>query len=220
DDAAAAEPAEPAEATPTPAAGAAKRRAMYLGIAGVALVTLVVVIAIASRGGGGDGARANNAALLGGGGIDGAPAPPDAAELAAADPDDAGAPAAPPDDAAAAPTGAADASTGSAGTARPDIELELPPDHLKPRPPKADPAALYRSGISAFVVGDNKTAMVQFRRAIAANPGYAIAWRGLGMAHERLGDTRAATAAFQRYLQLAPNASDAATIRGKIGGTR
>jgi regulator of sirC expression with transglutaminase-like and TPR domain len=40
------------------------------------------------------------------------------------------------------------------------------------------------------------------------------------MAHERLGDTRAATAAFQRYLQLAPNASDAATIRGKIDGSR
>ncbi len=219
------EAAGAARAAPTAAAGRAKRRAMYLGIAGAALVILVIAIAIAS--GGGDGTRADNAALLGGGGSDRAPAPPDAAELAAAvpgdagapesPPGDAGAPASPPGDAAAAPS--ADAATGAAAANPPDTEIVLPPDHLKPRP-KADPTALYRSGISAFVVGDNKTAMVQFRRAIAASPGFAMAWRGLGMAHERLGDTRSATAAFQRYLQLAPNASDAATIRGKISGTR
>jgi serine/threonine-protein kinase len=214
------EAARPAAAAPTAATEHAKRRVMYLAIAGVALVTLVVVIAIAIASGSGDPARADNAALLGGSGSgsDDAPAPPDAAEIAAAVPDDAGAPATPPDDAAAAPAGADDASIDS-GSEDP-VEVELPPDHLKPRPPKPDPTALYRSGINAYVVGDVKTAMVQFRRAIAASPGFAMAWRGLGMAHERLGDTRAATAAFQRYLQLAPNASDAATIRGKIDGSR
>jgi regulator of sirC expression with transglutaminase-like and TPR domain len=81
-----------------------------------------------------------------------------------------------------------------------------------------DPAALYRSGVNAYVLGDMKTAMSFFRRALAVNPSFAIAWRGVGLVHERLGETRAATTAFQRYLQLAPDAKDAATIRGKIGG--
>ena len=62
--------------------------------------------------------------------------------------------------------------------------------------------------------------MMHFKRAIGVSPGFAMAWRGVGMVHERLGDSRSATTAFQRYLQLAPNASDAAKIRGKLGGSR
>jgi len=121
-------------------------------------------------------------------------------------------------------------SHGSAGSAEPgrgsgEQAIELPPDHLKkPRlikpAEKADPNALYKSGLNAYVVGDMKTALAQFQRAIAASPTFAMAWRGVGMVQERLGDSRAATAAFQRYLMLAPNASDAQAIRGKIGGPR
>jgi regulator of sirC expression with transglutaminase-like and TPR domain len=62
--------------------------------------------------------------------------------------------------------------------------------------------------------------MASYRRALAANPGFAIAWRGVGLVHERLGETRAATAAFQRYLQLAPDARDAPTIRARLGGSK
>jgi hypothetical protein len=196
-----------------------RRRLTYIAIAAGGLALLVIVLLIAPGGGGG--ARTDNTGPSTG--HEGQPVavPADAAELAA----DAQSAAPPPDDptgASAKAGGSGDASGGSGDEVDPAIEL--PPDRVgKPRaklPEKPDPTALYRSGINAYVVGDLKTAMVQFKRAIAANPNLAIAWRGVGMVHERLGDSRSANTAFQRYLQLAPNASDAATIRGKIGGSR
>ena len=38
------------------------------------------------------------------------------------------------------------------------------------------------------------------------------------MVYEKLGDAKAAKLAFQRYLALAPTASDAATIRQRMEG--
>jgi tetratricopeptide (TPR) repeat protein len=203
---------------------------MYLGIATAALATLVVVLLIARRGD--DRKRPDNAALLAG--SDGDPA--GAAQRA---PDPSGDSAAGPggdDPQPAGTAGSAEPGAGSAAPAGggagsqqdPGPTIELPPDRIGPKPPKppkppvekADPATLYRSGINAYVVGDMRTALTHFKRAIAVNPSFAMAWRGVGMVHERLGDARSATTAFQRYLQLAPNASDAAAIRGKIGGSR
>jgi serine/threonine-protein kinase len=111
-----------------------------------------------------------------------------------------------------------------------EIEIEIPPEHVgsgsgrKKVTPKPDPkpvdkpnvAELNVSGAQAFVKGDNKTALATFRRAQQANPGYAPTWRGLGMVYERLGDKSSAKAAFLRYLQLAPGASDADVIRDRI----
>jgi eukaryotic-like serine/threonine-protein kinase len=189
------------------------RRRTYLAAGGAVLVAGIAVILAVSLGGGSDARDRNGGSPPGTGGV---AAAPDAAEAA-------------PDATAAAGgslTGSADGgSADPSGPSTPD-SIEMPPERTgsgsgsgsgaKPRPKPSDPVALYRSGINAYVVGDLKTAMAQFNRAIAANPGFAMAWRGIGMVNERLGDTRAATQAFQRYLQLAPNASDAATIRGKI----
>jgi regulator of sirC expression with transglutaminase-like and TPR domain len=63
-------------------------------------------------------------------------------------------------------------------------------------------------------------ALAQFRRAIAVDPSFAVAWRGMGMVHEKLGDVGAAHAAFQRYVQLAPTATDAPKIRERLDGAR
>ncbi len=87
----------------------------------------------------------------------------------------------------------------------------------RPPPDRPDAAALATAGIQAFVRGDTKTALQTFKRAQAANPSYAPTWRGLGMVHEKLGNPGAAKAAFQRYLILAPNASDSAQIRARMG---
>ncbi len=87
----------------------------------------------------------------------------------------------------------------------------------RPAAERPDAAALAKAGIQAFVRGDTKTALQTFKRAQAANPSYAPTWRGLGMVHEKLGNSGAAKAAFQRYLILAPNASDAAQIRTRMG---
>lgn len=83
--------------------------------------------------------------------------------------------------------------------------------------PKGNAQELFKAGMQAYVKGDAKSAVVQFRKALGANPGFATAWRALGFAHEKLGEWGAAKTAFQKYLALAPKASDAAQIRERIG---
>jgi len=74
----------------------------------------------------------------------------------------------------------------------------------------------FKAGLQAWVRGDTRTALTLYKRALAANSGYAAAWRGAGLVYEKLGEKTAAHAAFQRYLQLAPNAPDAAGIRQRL----
>jgi hypothetical protein len=84
-------------------------------------------------------------------------------------------------------------------------------------PPKPNAVELTKQGLNAMVRGDSKTALQLYKQAQRANPSYAPAWRQAGLLHEKMGDRGAAKAAFQRYLILAPNASDAASIRARIG---
>jgi serine/threonine-protein kinase len=90
---------------------------------------------------------------------------------------------------------------------------------VKPRPnptPKPNAAELTKQGLNAMVRGDSKAALQLYRSAQRANPSYAPAWRQAGLLYEKLGDRSAAKSAFQRYLILAPSASDAASIRARI----
>ena len=86
------------------------------------------------------------------------------------------------------------------------------------KPVKVSAQELFKTGMQSFVKGDSRTAVVAFRRAVQAQAGYAAAWRALGLAHEKLGEWGQAKTALQRYLQLAPNAADAAQIRARLGG--
>jgi regulator of sirC expression with transglutaminase-like and TPR domain len=58
--------------------------------------------------------------------------------------------------------------------------------------------------------------LASLRTAMSANPGYAPTWRAFGLVFERMGEKDQARAAFRRYLQLAPSASDADLIRGRL----
>ena len=87
----------------------------------------------------------------------------------------------------------------------------------EPVVPKANAQELFKTGMQAYVKGDAKTAVTLFRKALSANAGFATAWRALGFAYEKLGEWGQAKTAFQKYLQLTPNASDAAQIRERIG---
>jgi tetratricopeptide (TPR) repeat protein len=78
-------------------------------------------------------------------------------------------------------------------------------------PQNAD--ALFQKALQAYVKGDLKTALGLLKTAKAANPSHAPTWRLLGQVYKKLGDRTQAKAAFTRYLVLAPNAGDAATIR-------
>ena len=74
----------------------------------------------------------------------------------------------------------------------------------------------FKAGLQAWVRGDTRTALTLYKRALAVNPGYASAWRGAGLVYEKLGEKAAARAAYQKYLQLAPSAPDAAGIRSRL----
>ena len=81
---------------------------------------------------------------------------------------------------------------------------------------RARAMGLYREGLRALIVGETSNARSRFQAALAANPQLAVAYRGLGLAQEKLGARQAAKASFRRYLQLSPNASDGAAIRARI----
>jgi eukaryotic-like serine/threonine-protein kinase len=84
------------------------------------------------------------------------------------------------------------------------------------RADKVDPDEAFKAGLQAWVHGDSKGALAQYRRALQANPKYAPAWRGVGLVYERLGDRAAARIAYSKYLQLVPGAADAAEVRARM----
>jgi tetratricopeptide (TPR) repeat protein len=81
---------------------------------------------------------------------------------------------------------------------------------------RVDPDEVFRTGLQAWVHGDSKAALAQYRRVLQSNPRYAAAWRGVGLVYERLGDKAAARVAYSKYLQLAPDASDATEVRARL----
>ena len=67
-----------------------------------------------------------------------------------------------------------------------------------------------------FARGDTSGALTSLRTALASNPGYAPTWRGLGLVFEKMGEKDQAKAAFKRYLQLSPSATDGDQIRNRM----
>ncbi len=180
--------------------------------AGVAAVFLLVVILIATRG---SSSSRGDTRVAAGGGLERETA--DAAEVDEI---------APPSD-AAVDEAATETETGlDAGVA------EVAPGKKKPSPgvkavrderarddARAEPTsarALYKDGLGRYVAGDTSGAIDRFRAALARDPRYAPAHRGLGMAYERKGDRAGAARSFRKYLALAPTASDADQIRARL----
>ncbi len=67
-----------------------------------------------------------------------------------------------------------------------------------------------------FKKGSYRAAAQRFREATQWNAGLADAWLRLGEAQEKLKDPKAAREAYAKYLELAPDAKNAAEIRNKI----
>jgi hypothetical protein len=88
----------------------------------------------------------------------------------------------------------------------------------RPAPPSGggEAQALYKEGVQLFVRGDSAGALAALLKSKAANAGYAPTWRVLGQVYRKLGEKGSAKNAFLRYLTLAPNASDAATVREQL----
>jgi serine/threonine-protein kinase len=110
-------------------------------------------------------------------------------------------------------------STAGTSTRVAAVQLAHAPRSAQPTKVAADQINLdeaFKTGLQAWVRGDTRTALASYRRVLRAKPTYAAAWRGVGLVYERIGDKAAARAAFQKYLHLAPGASDAAGIRARL----
>jgi tetratricopeptide (TPR) repeat protein len=71
-------------------------------------------------------------------------------------------------------------------------------------------------GDEYFKKGSFRGAAYRYQDATLWNDGNAEAWRKLGMIEEKLKDTKAAKDAYSKYLELSPDAKDAAAIRKKL----
>jgi arylsulfatase A-like enzyme/tetratricopeptide (TPR) repeat protein len=73
-----------------------------------------------------------------------------------------------------------------------------------------------RQGFAAFARHEYPQAAATFERVLAANPGMADAWEFLGRAREKLGESAAALAAYDRALRIDPGGSPAALAAGSL----
>ena len=71
-------------------------------------------------------------------------------------------------------------------------------------------------GAYYFKKGSFRAAAQRFREAARWDPGNAEAWLRLGEAQEKLKDRAAAREAYSKYLELRPDAKNAAEIRKKL----
>ncbi len=105
--------------------------------------------------------------------------------------------------------------------------VPAPPAGLVPREPSAPTpeltpestdrtASLLRDASSAMLHGEIPRARDLYLEATHAAPRNAAAWRGLGLASERIGLAPEARRAYTRYLEIAPDARDAATVRERL----
>jgi serine/threonine-protein kinase len=91
------------------------------------------------------------------------------------------------------------------------------------KPSSADATAttaLFREAAIAFVHGDSARSRDLYLQVLARDPARADAYRGLGLACARLGRRAEAARAFERYLQMRPDAADAARIRAELAKLR
>jgi tetratricopeptide (TPR) repeat protein len=73
-----------------------------------------------------------------------------------------------------------------------------------------------RVGEYYFKKGSYRAAALRFREATKWNQGYGEAWLRLGETAEKQKDTKTAKEAYAKYLEVAPDAKDAAEIRKKL----
>lgn len=102
-------------------------------------------------------------------------------------------------------------------TAAPATEPREPPTRTDPILDRGAAAGdLVRSAQASLLRGQVAEARDLFRDATRISPRHAPAWRGLGIASEQLHEAPEARRAFERYLELAPDAADATAVRGRL----
>jgi tetratricopeptide (TPR) repeat protein len=138
---------------------------------------------------------------------------------------------APAEDASVAVAAAVDAGVAAAFPDAGAVVAAAPLRPPEPEPPakrRRDPAATRAEMVRAVALSQVKRgeaalernrvdeALASFRAAIENEKNIAVAWRGMGMAYAMQGKDAQALQSYERYLQLAPSAPDAAEIRSSI----
>jgi tetratricopeptide (TPR) repeat protein len=105
------------------------------------------------------------------------------------------------------------------------VEQEPPEEdaNLKPKVYAFNPLQANKElqvGIEYFKKRSYKAAAGRFREATNWNPNLAEAWLRLGEAEEKRKNHKDAKEAYAKYLELQPEAKDAAEIRKKIASLR
>ncbi len=101
-------------------------------------------------------------------------------------------------------------------------DVQLPPEEDKSARPTQYAFNPVRSkkeldvGEFYFKKADYRAAAGRFSEATKWNPGNAEAWLRLGDAQDRMKDFKAARDSYTKYLQLAPDAKNAAEVRKKL----
>lgn len=75
-------------------------------------------------------------------------------------------------------------------------------------------------GLYYFKKGDYKASTSRFREATLWNPTYAEAFLRLGESEEKMHDSKAADAAYTKYLSLAPTGKQAEAVKKKLAHQR
>ena len=109
--------------------------------------------------------------------------------------------------------------------------LSQPPPPVTQEPPEEDATLVsakeytfnplqaekeVRTGNFYAKKGNHKAASLRYQEATKWNPGYAEAWLRLGESLEKRKEGKGAKEAFAKYLELAPDAKNAALIKKKL----
>ena len=107
-------------------------------------------------------------------------------------------------------------------TEAPIDKSELPPEEDKSDAPKVfsfNPVQSQRevgAGDFYFKKGNYTAAISRYDEATKWNDGNAEAWMRLGEAQEKKGNRKAAREAYQKYLEIAPDAKNAKEIKNRL----
>jgi len=110
--------------------------------------------------------------------------------------------------------------------AKPEVQEQEPPEEdesLKPKEYTFNPLEAEKDlkvGNYYFKKGNYKGALNRFREATKWNPNYAEAYLRLGESEEKMKDTKAAHEAYAKFLELAPDSKEAASVKKKLAGQR
>jgi Flp pilus assembly protein TadD len=92
-----------------------------------------------------------------------------------------------------------------------------PPAPSAPGARGTDSTALFKEGNALFQKGDVAAALAKYQEAARLNPSDAKTQRQIGYCYNRLGQHERAEPYLRKYLELAPNAADAAFVKAEVG---